>query len=315
MRAVAGIARIARRASGWVAPSGSLHHARHHERQSTLVAAGAHRAQSAQRVLASAASAQQEGPTKKAALMIIGDEILSGSIQDTNTPWLATFLRARGVDLIRVEMVPDSYEDIADSLHRLRSKVSDDGFVFTSGGIGPTHDDITYDAIAKALGLRIELHAETHERMKVHYKERGLELNESRLRMAHLPTPCKVLPPSKDIWVPLCNVGGNVYILPGIPRLFSAMIENHGDTFKGPGEIFTKELYSALGEGDFGEALRKVASEGRFQAVRIGSYPNTKWSMSPGADNEGLDYRVKIVVEGRVKEDVEAASEAVSKVI
>lgn len=87
--------------------------------------------------LASSTSSTVTAPTtKKAALMIIGDEILSGSIQDTNTPWLATFLRARGVDLVRVEMVPDSFEDIADSLHRLRSKVSDDGFVFTSGGIG-----------------------------------------------------------------------------------------------------------------------------------------------------------------------------------
>ena len=75
---------------------------------------------------------------------------------------------------------------------------------------GPTHDDITYEAISKALGLKIELHAGTHERMKVHYEERGIELNESRLRMAHLPTPCRVLPPSSDIWVPLCNVGGNV---------------------------------------------------------------------------------------------------------
>ena len=212
-------------------------------------------------------------------------------------------------------MVPDSFEDIADSLHRLRSKVSDDGFVFTSGGIGPTHDDITYEAIAKALGLKIELHAETHERMKFHYKERGIELNESRLRMAHLPTPCRVLPPSSDIWVPLCNVGDNVYILPGIPRLFSSMIENHGDVFKGPGEIFTEEVFSQLGEGDFGEALRKVASEPRFQGVRIGSYPNTKWSMSPDADNADLAYRVKIVVEGRDRGAVDEAAKAVSEII
>jgi len=133
--------------------------------------------------------------------------------------------------------------------------------------------------------------------------------------MAHLPTPCRVLPPSSDIWVPLCNVGGNVYILPGIPRLFSGMIENHGDVFKGPGQIFTKELFSQMGEGDFGEALRKVAGEGRFQGVRIGSYPNTKWSMSPDADNASLEYRVKVVVEGRNREVVEEAAGAVSEII
>jgi molybdenum cofactor synthesis domain-containing protein len=252
---------------------------------------------------------------RKAAMMVIGDEILSGSVQDSNTPWLAKFLRARGVDLVRVEFVPDSYEDIADSLHRLRSKVSEEGFVFTSGGIGPTHDDITYDAIAKALGLKLELHEETHERMKVHYKERGIELNESRLRMAQLPTPCRVLPPNDNIWVPLCCVGNNVYILPGIPRLFTAMIENHADVFKGPGEIYTRELFSQMGEGDFGEALRKVAGESKFRNVRVGSYPNTKWSMSPDADNDGLEYRVKIVVEGRNKEEVAAASDEIAQII
>ena len=304
---VAGLAGLVRHAARWGA-AGTSQLAPLGNRQRTLhgrvCASGA-----------SGASGADQAGVKKAALMIIGDEILSGSIQDTNTPWLARFLRARGVDLVRVEMVPDSFDDIADSLHRLRAKVSDNGFVFTSGGIGPTHDDITYEAIARALGLQIELHGETQQRMRVHYDERGLELNESRLRMAHLPTPCKVLPPRSDIWVPLCNVAGNVYILPGIPRLFSAMIENHGDVFKGPGEIFTMELYSSLGEGDFGEALRQVAADGRFQGVRIGSYPNTKWSMSPNADNEGVDYRVKIVVEGRVREDVQAASEAVSEVI
>ena len=106
-------------------------------------------------------------------------------------PWLATFLRARGVDLVAVEMIPDSFEDIADSLLRLRSKVSDDGFVFTSGGIGPTHDDITYEAIAKALGLRIELHAETHERMKA-----GIELRPPTSERWHALTLSLALPAS-----------------------------------------------------------------------------------------------------------------------
>ena len=100
-----------------------------------------------------------------------------------------------------------------------------------------------------------------------------------------------------------------MYILPGIPRLFSGMIENHGDVFKGPGQIFTKELFSQMGEGDFGEALRKVAGEGRFQCVRIGSYPNVK------PDNGSLEYRVKVVVEGRNREVVEEAAGAVSEII
>jgi molybdenum cofactor synthesis domain-containing protein len=256
--------------------------------------------------------AGESSEPKKAAMMVIGDEILSGSVQDSNTPWLAKFLRARGVDLVRVEFVPDTFEDIEDSIVRLRKAVSDNGFVFTSGGIGPTHDDITYEAIAKALDLKIELHQGTYDRMKVHYAERGIELNESRLRMAHLPTPCEVLPPQDTSWVPLCCVGGNVYVLPGIPRLFTSMIEHHAEVFRGPGDIFTKELYSQQGEGDFSEPLRTLASQ--FKDVRIGSYPNTKWDMSKG-DNQHLEYRVKIIVEGRNKEIVDQAASEIENIL
>lgn len=249
----------------------------------------------------------------KAAFMVIGDEILSGSVQDSNTPWLAKFLRARGVDLVRVEFVPDTYEDIGDSLLRLKEKVSDNGFVFTSGGIGPTHDDISYQAIAKALGLTIELHQPTVERMKVHYAQRNIELNESRLRMAQLPTPCTVLPPPENSWVPLCCCGGNVYILPGIPRLFTSMIENHADVFRGHGEIYVQELFSQMGEGDFSEPLRSIAAASKD--VRIGSYPNTKWNMSNPAGNEGLDYRVKIIVEGRNQDLVDQVAKEIDKIV
>jgi len=111
-----------------------------------------------------------------AALMIIGNEVLSGSIADANTPWLAKLLYSRGVDLIRVEVVPDVPTDIAATVLKLRERVGPKGFVFTSGGIGPTHDDVTYDSIAMALGLKVELHQPTVELMKKHYSARGIEL-------------------------------------------------------------------------------------------------------------------------------------------
>lgn len=107
--------------------------------------------------------------------MIIGNEVLSGSIADANTPWLAKFLYSRGVDLCRVEVVPDEPDDIAATCLRLRERVGD-GFVFTSGGIGPTHDDVTYSSIAAALGLKVELHQPTVAIMQEHYSARGLEL-------------------------------------------------------------------------------------------------------------------------------------------
>ena len=111
-----------------------------------------------------------------AALMIIGNEVLSGSIADANTPWLAKLLHSRGVDLVRVEVIPDDADDIAATCLKLRERVGSTGFVFTSGGIGPTHDDITYDSIAAALGLKVELHQPTVELMKTHYEARGIEL-------------------------------------------------------------------------------------------------------------------------------------------
>lgn len=108
--------------------------------------------------------------------MIIGDEILTGSVQDTNTPWLAHLLHSRGVDVCRVEYLPDDAADIAATCLSLRERVGPHGFVFSSGGIGPTHDDVTYQAIASALGLALELHQPTVARMQEHYAARGLEL-------------------------------------------------------------------------------------------------------------------------------------------
>ena len=110
-----------------------------------------------------------------AALMIIGNEVLNGSISDANTPWLAKFLYSKGVDLCRVEVVPDDPAEIAETCLRLRKRVVD-GFVFTSGGIGPTHDDVTYSSIAAALGLTIEVHQPTVKLMEKHYAARGIEL-------------------------------------------------------------------------------------------------------------------------------------------
>ena len=246
-----------------------------------------------------------------AALMIIGNEVLSGSIADANTPWLGRLLYSRGVDLVRVEMVPDDPEDIAATCLRLRDRVGPNGFVFTSGGIGPTHDDITYDSIAAALGLNVELHEPTVKIMQQHYTARGVELNESRLRMAKLPTPSEVLV-TPGLWVPLVVAGGNVHILPGIPRLFQAMVGHHADRFKGPTSTAT-ELYSDAGEGDVAQPLAEVAAI--HSRVRIGSYPNTLFDMNDDEKNKALKYRVKFVVEGRDEEAVKAAAAAIQEAI
>jgi len=119
-----------------------------------------------------------------AALLIVGSEVLSGAIADANTPWLARLLTARGVDLMRVVVVPDDAADVAATARELRSRHH---CLFISGGIGPTNDDVTYEAVGDAFGLALGLHEPTVARMRPYYASRGVELNAARLRMATLP--------------------------------------------------------------------------------------------------------------------------------
>ena len=233
-------------------------------------------------------------PTRRAACLTIGDEVLAGRVQDANTVMLAKLLHRRGVDLVRGELVPDVVETVVESLRRLQQVVGPDGYVVTSGGIGPTHDDITYAAVAKATKRTLHVHKPTEERMKLHYEAQGKELNAARLRMATLPTPC-VVHDTPNLWVPLVQVD-NVFVLPGIPRLFQSMLEANQDLFTGSG-FTTETWWTQWGEGDLAEALGQVA-EKYNSVVQIGSYPRTK------SDHT---YVTKLVFEGRDAEAVKAA--------
>ena len=231
-------------------------------------------------------------------MLIIGDEILRGNIADANTAWLAKALHARGVDLVRATVVPDDVADIVATVRDLRERVGPEGAVFTSGGIGPTHDDKTYEAIAAAFDRALVRHAPTVQRMREHYDKRGVELNEARLRMATLPAPAEVLF-TDGTWVPLVNVDG-VYVLPGIPRLFQQMVGAHLERFRGPlaegVDVFTKQ-----GEGDIANALSEIAQA--FPDVSVGSYPN--------ASGDYSEYKVKVSLSSRDPEALAAAVEAV----
>lgn len=235
--------------------------------------------------------------------MVVGTELLNGSIADANTPWLAKLLYSRGVDLVRVEFIPDDPKDIQDTVLELKRRVGPDGFVFSSGGIGPTHDDVTYEALSAALGATLKLHEPTVQRMKEVYDRRGLELNAARLRMATLPDPCEVLV-TPGLWVPLVQLQG-VYILPGIPKLFQSMVSAHQERFTGIAH-HSKTLYTHLGEGDIAGPLAKIAAE--HSKVTIGSYPNVH-------DSPDQAFNVKLQLNGRDPAAVEAATEAVRSTI
>ncbi|KAI3435889.1 hypothetical protein D9Q98_001947 [Chlorella vulgaris] len=263
------------------------------------------------RSFAAAAPAPQpveEMAAPAAALMIIGDEVLSGSISDSNTPFLAKLLHSRGVDLVRAEFVPDCKRDIVDTVLRLRERVGPDGFVFTSGGIGPTHDDITYASVAAAFGADLHMHQPTVDLMVQHYSKRDVELNEARLRMAMLPMDDGVeVLFTPNLWVPLVVIQ-NTYILPGIPRLFQTMVQAHAERFKGPAAL-THVLYSNLGEGDI--AVKLASAAALHPAVRIGSYLNTEWEPNAGK----LPYRVKLQLESRNAAALQRAVEAVQQAL
>lgn len=211
----------------------------------------------------------------RAACCIIGDEILTGKVTDVNTRTLAELCFSWGIDLCRVEVITDEVEDIRDTIRRLSALVGPNGLVFTSGGIGPTHDDRTYEGVAAAFGRGLEVHDETRQRMLTFYAEKGQEMNDARLRMATLPKDSKVLS-TDGLWVPLC-VTENVYVLPGIPRLFEQMLRgnsthfSHASARAGAEKKNRVVLATAALEGDIAELLGHVQAS--FPSVAVGSYP------------------------------------------
>ena len=159
-----------------------------------------------------------------AALLVIGNEILSGKVVDTNSPFLAVELRSLGVDLERILTIPDDVEMIANEVSRMSAEHD---FVFTSGGIGPTHDDLTMEGIARAFDRELELNQSMMERIE---RAQGTPPNESQRKMALIPADAQVID-AGDLWFPVVIVG-NVHIFPGIPKLLQKKFHSIRDRFR-----------------------------------------------------------------------------------
>jgi molybdenum cofactor synthesis domain-containing protein len=201
-----------------------------------------------------------------AAFVVIGDEILTGKVQDTNTHTLARVLFERGVRLERVETIPDVVDDIAATVRRLGHAFD---LVFTSGGIGPTHDDRTYEGVACAFERKLVFHEGLLAQMAAHYAERGKgALNEARKRMALLPDPCELWQ-TQGMWVPVVIVE-NAHVLPGVPQLFEALLLGVAERFGGT-RRHRVVLHTDRLEGDIAEPLS--LEQARWAEVAIGSYP------------------------------------------
>lgn len=199
-----------------------------------------------------------------AAVLLIGDELLSGRTQDTNLRTLAEFLGPLGVQVREARTVADVESEIAAALNALRVRYT---YVFTTGGIGPTHDDRTADAAALAFGRPVEVNAQARAVLLGHY---GDALNESRLRMARMPAGAELIanPVSK---APGFQVE-NVFVLAGVPSIMRGMLEDVAPRLRGGAVMQSRSLRRpGLREGDIGAALAAV--QARFAGVRIGSYP------------------------------------------
>jgi len=201
-----------------------------------------------------------------AALVVIGDEILSGRTQDKNIAQLATWLNVQGIRLAEVRVVPDVNERIGEAINALRVKHD---YLFTTGGIGPTHDDITVDAVAAAFGVPVIVHPEARQILVDYYRDRPGGLTDARLRMARTPEGAELLRnPSSG--APGIKIG-NVYILAGVPSIAASMLEALPGTLEGGRPVVSVTIGARAPESDVADLLRET--EAAHPGVAIGSYP------------------------------------------
>ena len=201
-----------------------------------------------------------------AAILIIGNEILSGRTKDLNSSYLAQKLLSIGISVCEIRVVSDKKAEIIAALNTLRARYD---YVFTSGGIGPTHDDITSDCVAEAFGVSLCINDEAKQILMSYYAKENTELNQARLRMARIPTGAFLIenPISKAPGFQISNV----FVLAGVPKIFQAMVEKILQKLTAEKPIISRTVTKNKPEGEIAEKLAKIAS--RFPEVSIGSYP------------------------------------------
>jgi molybdenum cofactor synthesis domain-containing protein len=237
--------------------------------------------------------------TKTAAILVIGDEILSGRTQDTNTNYIAKFLSALGIDLKEVRVVGDVEGEIVASLNALRSRYD---LIFTTGGIGPTHDDITADAVAAAFGVDIGYHPDAYALLEARYPPG--EFNEARKRMARTPHGATLVANSVS-GAPGFHIG-NVYVLAGVPAVMRAMLEAVEPQLPRGVPVKSVTVEAAIPEGTIAPGLS--ALQKAHKDVAIGSYPFYR-------EGQARPFGAQLVIRGRDGDAVERAAQALETLI
>ena len=223
---------------------------------------------------------------KTAGIILIGNEILSGKIQDANAAYLCRELRGLGVDVRRITVIPDEVALIADEVAAFSREFD---VVFTSGGVGPTHDDVTMEGVARAMGVSVVRHPDLAGLLQRYYKDR---LNDAHLRMAEVPEGCELV--SADTLRFPTILMRNVYILPGVPEIFRQKFDALRERFRDQ-PIHLKNVFVRMGEGTLAEHLNGLLVA--FPLLLLGSYP----------EFSNPEYQVKVTLESRDRAYLEQA--------
>jgi molybdenum cofactor synthesis domain-containing protein len=234
-----------------------------------------------------------------AGLLVIGDEILSGRTKDKNIGYTADYLTAIGIDLKEVRVVSDDESAIVVALNALRTTYD---YVFTTGGIGPTHDDITADCVAKAFGVALPYHPDAVEILKQRMAKTGGELNEARLRMARIPEGAQLVvnkvSGAPGFWI------GNVIVMAGVPSIMQAMLDEVAPKLNTGAKLISATIRADAKEGDVGTELGAIAKA--HPETIIGSYPFFDEKLGPNTN---------IVVRSRDPEKLKAVKKAVEEML
>ena len=245
----------------------------------------------------SASQSSQSPVIVTAAILVIGDEILSGRTKDKNIGYIAEYLTNIGIELREVRVVPDVTDEIVAALNALRARYT---YVFTTGGIGPTHDDITADAVAAAFGVTIDYDPRAVAMMRERFSAE--DLNEARMRMTRIPAGAELIANSVSK-APGFNIG-NVYVMAGVPTIMQAMLDEVAPTLKTGAKMLSVSVRADLREGDIGTELGNVA-KAHPDAI-IGSYPFFDEKLGPNTN---------VVIRARDPSQLGAAKTAVESML
>ena len=233
-----------------------------------------------------------------AAMVVIGDEILSGRTKDKNIGHLADMMTASGIDLREVRIVADYEDEIVGAVSAVRARYD---YVFTTGGIGPTHDDITADSISKVFGVPCEYESRSYAMLEANYASRGIEFSEARKRMARMPRGADLIVNPVSV-APGFRIG-NVHAMAGLPSIFQAMLDNVMPTLKTGVKLLSTTVQCPYGEGTIGDPLSEIQKA--HPDTIIGSYPKyldgTFWT--------------ELVVRSRSQEAMDATSIAIEAML